>query len=431
MKDETKPVVDWGRWPRPSLLLAFGLVLGLGAGKALDLAGSISSDSASGFRVVTEAWNTIQRHYVDRAALQGKNLAYGAIGGMMDSLGDVGHSTFLSPTLVKRVQEAQQGRLQGIGVEIQMKDGKATVVAPIDDSPALRAGLRPGDVIVKVEGKDITGLPAYQVVSRISGTPGTPVSLTILDPRSGRKREVTIVRASLKLKSVTWQRLPGTSVAQLRIANFDEGTAKELRKALEEIEHDDNEISGIILDLRNNPGGILDAAVDAASQFLKGGNVLLVKNARGRVKPVPVLKGGLAQDFPLAVLINGGSASGAEIVAGALEDAHRATLVGEKTFGTGTVLQEFPLADGSALLLAVQEWLTPDGQSFWHKGIAPDVAVELPKETEMLLPEEERTMTSSQLRASGDIQLLRALELVRKSASDRSTLVRPLVEAPF
>jgi carboxyl-terminal processing protease len=410
------------RWPRPSLVLAFGLVLGFSTGRTFEwisLAGRGPSNDVAPFRLVAEAWKVIQRYYVDSAALKGKRLSYGAIAGMVDSLGDVGHSTFLSPNMVKRLQEAQHGRMQGIGVEIQMKADRITVVAPLDDSPALRAGIRPGDVILKVDGHDMTGLPLHEVAARVTGPPGTMVKLTIVDPRTGREREISVARADLKLRSVNWMRLPETALVHLRVSNFEEATVKDLHSALVEIRK--SKTDGIILDLRNNPGGILDAAVEVASQFLASGNVLLAKNAQGQTKPVPVIKGGLATDLPIVTLVNGGSASGAEIIAGALKDAHRGSLVGETTFGTGTVLQEFGLSDGSALLLAVQEWLTPSGASFWHKGITPNETVPLPPQADILLPEEERNMTAAELKASGDSQLMRAIELLSgRNGSDSS-----------
>jgi carboxyl-terminal processing protease len=165
----------------------------------------------------------------------------------------------------------------------------------------------------------------------------------------------------------------------------------------------------IILDLRNNPGGALDEAVGTASQFLASGNVLWEKDAAGKLTPIPVRSGGAALDLPLAVLINGGSASDSEIVAGALHDARRSVLIGETTFGTGTVLSEFQLSDGSALLLAVEEWLTPSQRSFWHKGIDPDIRVTLPPEGTILRPTMERELTEGEIRSAGDAQLLRAI----------------------
>jgi carboxyl-terminal processing protease len=187
---------------------------------------------------------------------------------------------------------------------------------------------------------------------------------------------------------------------------------KTLRKVLATIREE--QFHGLILDLRNNPGGLLNEAIGVASQFLQGGNVLLERDSSGTTTPMPVKSGGLLPRLPLVVLVNVGSASAAEVVAGALRDAHRALLVGETTFGTGTVLKEFPLSDGSALLLAVGEWLTPAGHTIWHKGIAPDVEVSLPQAASPLLPTMIREMTGERLKKSGDTQLLRALAIVMR-----------------
>jgi carboxyl-terminal processing protease len=372
------------------------------------------------YGLVTEAWNTIERHYVDRAAVNRADMTYGAISGMVDSLGDSGHSTFLTPAMVKDLTNLERGQFKGIGVEIQKKDEQVVIVAPFDDSPAQRAGLRAGDIIDKVFDQDITGWPLSRVVEKISGPAGSRVRLTIEDAHTGRRRQVTVARAVVRIREVTWRRLPGTGVVHLRIGGFDEGVTRQLRSALGEIQATD--AAGIILDLRNNPGGMLDEAVGVASQFLEGGNVLLARDARGRVSPLPVQKGGLATNIPLVVLINGGSASAAEIVAGALADARRATLVGEKTFGTGTVLREFRLSDGSALLLAIEEWLTPEGHSFWHRGLRPQVPVSLPEEATLLVPRVEGGLRAEQLRSNADRQLLQALEILEKPAQRRVAL---------
>jgi len=196
----------------------------------------------------------------------------------------------------------------------------------------------------------------------------------------------------------------------LRISSFSKGIAENLQKALLTVEKQG--AAGLILDLRNNPGGLYDEAVSAASQFLSGGNVLLEKNALGKIKPIPVRSGGVATSLSLVVLINGGTSSGAEIVAGALQDAHRTKLIGEKTFGTGTVLETFSLSDGSALMLAIEEWLTPAGKVIWHHGISPDVVVPMPSEATPLLPVTEKELTAEELRQSQDVQLLRALDLL-------------------
>jgi len=361
--------------------------------------------------LVQEAYDMIQRVYVDRTALQAQHLEYGAIGGMVDALGDTGHSRFLSPAMVKQESELTQGQFEGIGVEVQTKNGAVVVVAPIDGTPAQRAGLRPGDIIAKVNGRDVTGLPLDQVVGLILGPTGTSVTLTIMNPDDGQTRDVTLVRARIALQNVTWRPLPGTTIAHVRIAAFSQGVSADLQKALAEVRAQG--MTGVILDLRNDPGGLLDEVIGVASQFLKGGNVLLEQDAAGKTTPVPVQSVGAVTDLPMVVLINGGTASAAEILAGALQDAHRATLTGETTFGTGTVLSQFRLSDGSALLLATEEWLTPAGRVIWHHGISPDVASSLAKDAVPLLPEGESGMTAAQLQTSGDAQLLRALDQLK------------------
>jgi carboxyl-terminal processing protease len=179
-------------------------------------------------------------------------------------------------------------------------------------------------------------------------------------------------------------------------------------------------MTGLVLDLRSNPGGLLSEAVGVASQFLGEGNVLLVKDGQGKITPIPVQSGGVTLDIPVVVLVDRGTASAAEIVTGALQDAKRAAVVGETTFGTGTVLQEFPLSDGSALLLAIEEWLTLDGRVIWHQGLDPDVVVTLPSDVDLLLPLTERDLTAEQMRDSGDVQLLKALELLGQPVGAQS-----------
>ena len=194
-------------------------------------------------------------------------LTYGAISGMVDALGDTGHSTFLSPEMVKLQKNSMQGKFEGIGAEVQLKAGNLVIVAPIDGSPAQRAGLRSGDIILKVDGQNVSGLPLTQSVEKILGAAGTSVVLTILDPSVGSTRDVKLVRASIVVHNVTWHALPGSDVALVRIAMFSKGVTKELKRVLELVKKDG--FRGVILDLRNNPGGLLDEAVGVASQFLR------------------------------------------------------------------------------------------------------------------------------------------------------------------
>ena len=378
----------------------------------------IPFDAKADFALMAQAWNAIQDHYVDRASIKPIPLTYGSISGMVAALGDTGHSVFLSPEMIKEEEEFTAGKYQGIGAEVRMKNGHVVIVTPLDGSPAQKAGLQPGQIILAVNGQDITGLNLFQVVKRISGPAGTRVTLRIFDSKSGLTREVSLVRVAITMNNVTWRRLPATGIAHLRIAAFSEGVTGDLKKALGAIMMQD--LKGLILDLRNNPGGLLNEAVSTASQFLSGGNVLLEKDADGRITSVAVEKGGLAPSIPMMVLLNTGTASAAEIVAGALQDHRRANLVGTTTFGTGTVLQQFPLSDGSALLLAVQEWLTPEGKQIWHKGITPDFAVSLPEGVSPVFPEEEQGLTLQQLKASRDTQLLKAVDLVTEQIGQQT-----------
>jgi carboxyl-terminal processing protease len=411
---------------RIALVLVLTLALGIAGGIGLDrltmpvraLPASAQAVSPD-LRLLAEAWDVVQKNYVDRAALQPQVLAYGAISGMVDALGDTGHSRFLSPDMVKAEHNMNQGQFEGIGVEVQMKDNHLVVVAPIDGTPAQKAGLRPGDVILKVDGQDIEGLPLEQVIGRILGPAGTSVTLTIASSDSGETREVTLTRARIALHNVTWTPVPGTTIAHVRIAAFSQGVSQDLERALQAIRQQG--MTGVILDLRNDPGGLLDEAIGVTSQFLDSGDVLLEKNAQGEVKPVPVKSGGVATHMPLVVLINGGTASAAEITAGALQDAHRAALVGETTFGTGTVLNEFALSDSSVLLLATEEWLTPAGRVIWHHGILPDVQVGLAQAAIPLTPEAEKEMTPTEWQAAHDEQLQRALDLLTSSPPAQAT----------
>jgi carboxyl-terminal processing protease len=399
---------DAGHSPR--LLVTMALGLGLVGGVWLDRLADAAG--APDYRLINEAWSDIRQDFVERASLSPTTVTYGAIAGMVDALGDTGHSRFLSPVMVKQLAAIEKNHFQGIGAEVRMKDRHVVIVAPMPDSPAMRAELKPGDVILKVNGDDVAGLPLDQVVERISGPAGTVVTLTILSPATERTREVRLTRAAVTIRDVQWQRVPGTTLADVHLAGFNKGCSDDLKKALAAINAEG--LTAIVLDLRNNPGGLLDQAVSVASQFLPTGNVLEVKNAAGKLTDWPVKPGGLATKLPLVVLVNEGTASAAEIVAGALQDAHRGPVVGEKTFGTGTVLNEFPLSDGSALLLAVEEWLTPAGHVIWHKGILPDQTVKL-------APDQSPDFPDGQSHGA-DAQMERAVQLLTTTNNESAAI---------
>lgn len=360
--------------------------------------------------LLLQAWRIIDQNYVDREAVDAQRLTYGAISGMVDALGDTGHTTFLSPEMLQQHQNYTNGEFEGIGAQIDKKGDYVIITAPMDDSPALKAGIKPGDAILKVDGEDMTGKSVEYVISKIIGPAGTNVTLVLIDPDDDSRREVTLTRAVIKVNDVSWAQVPGTTVAVVRLAGFSDGVSRGLKDALNEIKA--QKLTGVILDLRNNPGGLLSEAVTTTSQFLGEGNVLLEKDAQGKIEQVSVEPGGVATDLPMSVLINYGSASASEIVSGALQDAGRGKLVGETTFGTGTVLNTFPMSDGSALLLATLEWLTPQGRVIWHKGILPDDKVSLPAGVAPLSPAMLKTMDERTYRASRDLQMQRAVELL-------------------
>lgn len=365
---------------------------------------TVSPDEKADFQLMNQAWDLIHQNYVDQSAVKAQTLTYGAIGGMVDSLGDTGHSVFLTPEDVKLENIAIQGKFGGIGATVGTKDGNVIIVAPMDGLPAQKAGLQSGDIILKVDGQAVTGVE--DAVNHIRGPVGTSVTITIKNS-SGTISDITIVRAEIPINTVFWQILPGTSIADLQIASFSEGTSTELDTALSAIKAQG--VTGIILDLRDNGGGVLSGVIGVASRFLNGGYVLEEKDINGNIKKDPVLTNVPKTNLPMVVLVNQWSASGAEIVAGALQDAGRAKLIGETTFGTGTVLVTYPLSDGSALSLAIQEWLTPSGHTIWHTGLTPDTVVSLAAGVTPLFPEAEKGLSMAQIQSSGDQQLLAAI----------------------
>ena len=370
---------------------------------------TVSKADKADYELIKQAWDDIQTKYVDQSVVSSQLLAYGAISGMVDSLGDTGHSVFLTPAEVQQENQAIAGKLDGIGAEVSEKNGNVVVVAPIDGSPAQKAGLQSGDIILKVDGTAVTGV--QDAVTHIRGTPGTSVTITIINT-AGTTLDLTIVRAEIHINSVVWQMLPGTTIADLRISSFSDGTSAALDTALAAIKAQG--ATAIVLDLRDNPGGLLNEAEGVASRFLIGGDVLEEKDINGNIKKDAVLSNVTKTDLPMTVLVNGGTASAAEIVSGALQDRGRAKVIGQNTFGTGTALVGYSLTDGSEVVLGVSEWLTPSGKSIWHTGLTPDTVVALATGVSPLLPEAINGMTAAQLQASGDTQLLDAINLLQQ-----------------
>lgn len=326
---------------------------------------------SSELEVVTEAWNIIFRDYVDKDKLEAKKLAQGAVRGMVEAIKDP-YSSYLDPELYQLELKTFKGRYSGIGAHVTMKEGRLTVVAPIAGSPAEKAGIKAGDIILEVNGGPTSGMTLAEAVLKIQGPPGTVVTLLILHEREDKPVKIEIIRAEIKVKSVFPERYG--DITYIKLTYFSENTPAELSSVLQDIPRT---TKGIILDLRNNPGGSLHAVVEVASQFLNQGVVVQVVDNKGEKTALEVKKGGLAIDFPLIVLVNKGSASGSEVLAGALKDHGRAKLAGSKTLGKGSVNAIRPLGDGSAIYLTVARWFTPSGRPIEGVGLTPDFSLEL------------------------------------------------------
>lgn len=417
--DDITPKTNGGRisaWLSGALLLIM-LLLFFAGGIMFDrivLRGFVFGSDHEGFNeaLLDEARLIIQNNFVDREAATTDRLQNGALAGMVEILGDTGHSRFMTPVMVEEQHNYTAGEFEGIGAYVEMRDGFVTVVSPIDNSPAQAAGVQPGFIVLEVTGEDMTGKTLQEVVDRILGPAGTEVTIVFFDPETAGNVTLTIKRARIELENVTWTMLPGSTIAYTRVAGFSQNVGKELGAAIDAAEAQG--ATGVILDLRNNPGGLLNEAVAVTAQFLPAKSVVVLRqDSQGQIKEELVPGDADPTTLPLVVLINQGSASASEIVSGALQDAARATLVGETTFGTGTVLNEFPLSDGSAILLATEQWLTPDGRVIWREGIVPDEVVELTGPVRLLTPETADDLTAQELAATEDAQLLRALEILR------------------
>jgi carboxyl-terminal processing protease len=365
----------------------------------------------STFTPFWETWDIVQKHYVNPQAVKPDSMTEAAIEGMLASLGDYGHTTYLSRDELERLDNGLKGNLEGIGVRVSFPQRRLTVMYTVAGSPARTAGLRPGDVLLEADGKDITGMPPERIAVLLRGEAGTTVHLRVSRPGTSNPLAFDIVRAKIDVPDVAWSFLPGLPIAHLSIESFGVQSHTQLKSALEEIRKQG--AKGMVVDLRLNQGGIKDRAVALTSEFLSEGNVFLERDAHGRETPNPVREGGSATDIPVCVLIDSGTASSAEIFAGALQDHGRGKLVGVRTFGTGTVLQRFDLTGGAAVLVAVSEWLTPKGRQIWHQGISPDVPVALPEGASFMMPEMESELTAELLAKCEDKQLLKAIEVLK------------------
>ncbi len=325
--------------------------------------------------IVWSVWRLLNSHYIDPSQLQIRKMVYGAASGLTAAVGDP-YTVFMTPSDNRAFEDAMSGTLEGIGAQMEVRDGHIMIVAPLKRSPAEKAGLKPKDVVIAVNAEDVTGMKLEDVVGKIRGPKGTSVTLSVVHDGGQGPVEVTIRRASIHVPSVetkTVQTATG-SIAYIALNQFGDTSIEEMRKAV--IAVDPSKVKGIILDLRYNGGGYLEGAVDLVSMFLQQGNVVTV-HERDKQPAVQSVSGEpILATLPLAVLVNAGTASASEITAGALQDAHRATIVGTQSFGKGTVQQIIALPDGSSLRVTIAKWLTPSGHDLSKKGITPDIVID-------------------------------------------------------
>lgn len=325
------------------------------------------------FSLFWKAWDTLKEKY--DGSIDWNRVVFGSIKGMTEALGDP-YTSFLSPEEAAELDNELSGVIYGIGAEIGIKENKLIIIAPIDNSPAKKAGLKAGDAIIQINDQRTNGMSVSEAVSKIRGEAGTKVKLII--EHEGTKKEYEITREKVIVKSVETE-IKGGNVGYVSLSRFDENTTKDLKTALEDF--NSKGIKKIILDLRDNPGGYLDEAVTVASQFITDGVIVTEKKDSifGRKNEYKAVSGGkmTGNDVKLVVLINGGSASASEIVAGAIKDLGRGTLLGERTFGKGSVQEIETLGKGTKLKITVAHWYTPNGKNISKEGIFPDVEVKL------------------------------------------------------
>jgi carboxyl-terminal processing protease len=341
-------------------------------------------------RTFTEVFGKIKSDYVE--PVDDKKLIASAINGMLSGLDP--HSAYMDAEAFKDLQVGTQGEFGGLGIEVGMEDGFVKVVSPIDDTPASKAGLKPGDLIIKLDETPVKGLTLNDAVKRMRGKPNTPITLTVLRKGVPKPLVVTLMRAVIKVKSVKYK-LAETGYGYVRISQFQERTGEDLARALEALQKDNKgaPLKGLVLDLRNDPGGLLNGAVAVATAFVKPNSLVVYTDGRTEdakmkltANPDSYLRGNesdylkgipaWSKTVPMVLLVNGGSASASEIVAGALQDDKRAVVMGTQTFGKGSVQTVLPLGNGTGIKLTTARYFTPSGRSIQVKGITPDIVVE-------------------------------------------------------
>ncbi|MBI5396160.1 MAG: S41 family peptidase [Verrucomicrobia bacterium] len=408
------------------MMLSANLFVGFHLYQQSVAASDSKDDAYSHAALVTYVMELIRQDYVDGQNLTYQDLAYGALKGMLGSLDP--HSQFMDTQGFQEMKSETDGQFGGLGIQIGTKDGVLTVIAPIEDTPASRAGLTPGDTIVKIEGKSTEKVSLPDAVHKLRGEPGTKVTLTIMRAKSREMKDYTLTRAIIPVESV--KDINGRTVKSansfpfiddkigyVRLTQFNEPTSDELERALRRMEA--NGMEALILDLRNDPGGLLISARDVASKFVPKGQLVVYTEGRQKSQRQEFFATGADKhpDYPMVILVNGGSASASEIVAGALQDLKRALVVGEQTFGKGSVQSIIELPDKSAVRLTTAKYYTPSRRVIHEKGISPDIVVPVSEEDEVKLmvqrnrpPGAEPEKGETPVR---DVQLDRALDVLK------------------
>ena len=384
-----------GNFKMASVIFAvflIGVLIGSGQSQKVS---ALSNNMYEDLKVFTDVIGLIQKDYVEET--KSNDLIQGAIKGMLETLDP--HSAYMPPTMFKEMQEETKGRFEGLGIEITLKDGVLTVVSPIEGTPAFRAGVLAGDQIIKIDGETTKNFTLVDSVKRLRGPRGTKVTITIIREGLPKPKDFTLVREVIPVRSVRHELLE-KNYGYVRISQFQEKTDSDFEKAMKALEEESKgALKGLVLDLRNNPGGLLDQAVKISDHFIDSGIIVSIDGRREEAKQKwPAHPDGTATRYPLIVLVNGGSASGAEIVAGAIQDHGRGILVGTQTFGKGSVQTIIPLKDGSGLRLTTARYYTPSGRSIQAKGIVPDIIVKPSR------PEEEKESVTPKFPAEKDLE---------------------------
>jgi carboxyl-terminal processing protease len=360
----------------PAVCLFF--ILTLSGLCAAEPAVALDRQTYKNLKIFNEILDMVQKNYVE--PIEQKTLIQGAINGMMKSLDP--HSSFMTASMYKELEVETRGSFGGIGIEITLLKDVLTVVSPIEDTPAFIAGIKAGDQIIRIDGKSTKDITIMEAVSKLRGPKDTKVTLTIMRENLAKPKDVVITRSIIRIKSIKARMYEG-QIGYIRIASFQEKTVDELKKALKNLDGPTHSLKGLILDMRNNPGGLLNQAVEISDAFLKAG---MIVSTRGKIKKLEnkfaAKDNGDEPLCPIVILVNEGTASAAEIVSGALQDNRRAIIVGTQTFGKGSVQTVIPLEDGSALKLTTAKYYTPNGRSIQAEGITPDIMIKFHRPTE-------------------------------------------------